>query len=252
MNIKKAIGLCLGIGMVMLFGTSAMAATYSAGVVSPIDNIARMPIAVIPDESEEVSINGYIIRLTYDDELVTPIVSNTADVLGEDCYATLGDEVFDEGIFVSDLVTENDCESQLVVAWATASPVVVSEKTILATVDFKVAEGTIGTTVIGVQLMQLTVDGESLVDDEKLTSITVNGEIRIYIENGGLVRGDADNDDEVTASDATTILRHVANIELITDDFLKEKADADADGGITASDATTVLRDVANIEEISN
>lgn len=66
------------------------------------------------------------------------------------------------------------------------------------------------------------------------------------------LRGDADGDNEITASDATAILRNVANIELMTDDTLKENSDADTDGNITASDATAVLRDVANIEAINN
>lgn len=251
-SFKGVLGFYFGVGVSVFFSIGVLTATYSAGVVSPNEGVASVPIVVAPNDGEEVSICGYVIRLTYDAEVVTPILSETPDALGENCYAALGNDIFADGILVSDLATGDNGENQVVVSWAAALPITLTEETTLATVDFQIAEDATGFTTIGVQLIQLSSDGQNLVDDETLISITANGEIQITIENGNIVRGDADGDSDITASDATTILRSVANIELITDDILKENSDADANGGITASDATTVLRDVANIEVLNN
>lgn len=59
--------------------------------------------------------------------------------------------------------------------------------------------------------------------------------------NGKL--GDVDNDTEITAKDATIILRYVINEVSEINDAI---ADVDADGSVTAKDATMILRYVIN------
>ncbi len=64
----------------------------------------------------------------------------------------------------------------------------------------------------------------------------------------GYYAGDVNNDNIITAADARTILRHSAELELITGDML-ERADVDGSGDITATDARLALRMGADLEE---
>ena len=51
----------------------------------------------------------------------------------------------------------------------------------------------------------------------------------------------------VDAKDLTTLARHVAKIETITDETLLKNADVDGENGITAADLTKLARYVAKI-----
>lgn len=62
-----------------------------------------------------------------------------------------------------------------------------------------------------------------------------------------VIKGDADGDGEITASDARLILRAAVDLE----DIPLERGDIDSDGKITASDAREVLNMAVNKEVIS-
>ena len=59
--------------------------------------------------------------------------------------------------------------------------------------------------------------------------------------------GDVNSDGKIQAGDARLVLRHVAMLETLTDEALKN-ADMDADGKVTAADARKILRIVAKID----
>lgn len=66
---------------------------------------------------------------------------------------------------------------------------------------------------------------------------------------GGTVRGDADGDGKVTASDARIVLRAAAKLDAY-DESLLVTCDIDLDGAIDASDARMVLRAAAKLETL--
>lgn len=63
--------------------------------------------------------------------------------------------------------------------------------------------------------------------------------------NPGVICGDADGDGKVTILDATTIQRHIAELE--TKSYVKAAADADNDGMVTILDATAIQRHIAEL-----
>lgn len=82
------------------------------------------------------------------------------------------------------------------------------------------------------------------------SAVTVTA-VSVFASNASAVQmpvlGDMDNSGKVGASDARTILRHVARLEKI-DESILSAADADGDGKITASDARTVLRYASRLD----
>ena len=61
------------------------------------------------------------------------------------------------------------------------------------------------------------------------------------------VKGDVDLDGKVEASDLTTLCRHVAKIEYVTDEVALHNADVTGDGVLAADDLTMLARYVAKI-----
>ena len=69
----------------------------------------------------------------------------------------------------------------------------------------------------------------------------------IIIPAEGTNLGDVNGDGEVNAADLTTLARHVAKIETITNTTLLQNADVTKDGEVTAADLTQLARFVAKI-----
>lgn len=89
-------------------------------------------------------------------------------------------------------------------------------------------------------------------DSLYLTSYTVKGNNagvvdKVAVKKGATAFGDVDFDGNITASDARTILRASARIEILTS-AQHAVADVDGDGSITAADARKVLRISAKLE----
>ena len=212
------------------------AATYSAGAVSPSEGIAEVPVIVTPSESESsVSVNGYIMKLTYDKTKVTPQVSATKDATGADCYATVGTDFAGANtVLVSDKTATDGNNETLAVAWASSTPVSVTAASTMAFVDFAVAEGTTGDIPITVELTALTSDGST---DTASTATVANGTITIDAEK--FLRGDANGDGVVDVKDAARISQYLLNIATIEDANMK-KADANADDTVDVKDAARI------------
>ncbi|MDR0889319.1 MAG: peptidoglycan-binding protein [Oscillospiraceae bacterium] len=65
-----------------------------------------------------------------------------------------------------------------------------------------------------------------------------------------LFLGDADGDGDVTAADASAILRHVVSIAPITDPELLVNADVNLDGAVNSADSSAILRYLVNLDTL--
>lgn len=236
MKLKSVFGALVAFGAMALMAVGVQAATYSAGAVSPSEGIAEVPVIVTPSESESsVSVNGYIMKLTYDKTKVTPQVSATKDATGADCYATVGTDFAGANtVLVSDKTATDGNNETLAVAWASSTPVNVTAASTMAFVDFAVADGTTGDIPITVELTALTSDGST---DTASTATVANGTITINAEK--FLRGDANGDGVVDIKDATLIGQSTVGLGIIAEEN-KLKADANADGVIDIKDATLI------------
>lgn len=236
MKLKSVFGALVAFGAMALMAVGVQAATYSAGAVSPSEGVAEVPVIVTPSESESsVSVNGYIMKLTYDKTKVTPQVSATKDATGADCYATVGTDFAGANtVLVSDKTATDGNKETLAVAWASSTPVRVTAASTMAFVDFAVADGTTGDIPITVELTALTSDGST---DTASTATVANGTITINAEK--FLRGDANGDGVVDIKDATLIGQSTVGLGIIAEEN-KLKADANADGVIDIKDATLI------------
>ena len=236
MKLKSVLGALVAFGAMALMAVGVQAATYSAGAVSPSEGIAEVPVIVTPSESESsVSVNGYIMKLTYDKTKVTPQVSATKDATGADCYATVGTDFAGANtVLVSDKTATDGNNETLAVAWASSTPVSVTAASTMAFVDFAVADGTTGDIPITVELTALTSDGST---DTASTATVANGTITINAEK--FLRGDANGDGVVDVKDAARISQYLLNIATIEDANMK-KADANADDTVDVKDAARI------------
>ncbi len=236
MKLKSVLGALVAFGAMALMAVGVQAATYSAGAVSPSEGIAEVPVIVTPSESESsVSVNGYIMKLTYDKTKVTPQVSATKDATGADCYATVGTDFAGANtVLVSDKTATEGNNETLAVAWASSTPVSVTAASTMAFVDFAVADGTTGDIPITVELTALTSDGST---DTASTATVANGTITINAEK--FLRGDANGDGVVDVKDAARISQYLLNIATIEDANMK-KADANADDTVDVKDAARI------------
>lgn len=240
MKLKSVFGALVAFGAMALMAVGVQAATYSAGVVSPEAGVAQVPVVVTPDESEtSVSVNGYVMKLTYDKTKVTPKISATKDATGEDCYATVGTDFSGANtVLVSDVVQTDGNNETLAVAWASDTPVTVSAAATMAMVDFTVADGTTGSVPITVELTALTNDGTATT-----TATVANGAVTIPED---FMYGDVDGTKTVTSEDASLIAQHVAGL-ITLDTKYNKAADVDGSSAITSEDASLVAQYVAGL-----
>lgn len=247
MKLKSVLGALVAFGAMALMAVGVQAATYSAGAVSPSEGIAEVPVIVTPSESESsVSVNGYIMKLTYDKTKVTPQVSATKDATGADCYATVGTDFGGANtVLVSDKTATDGNKETLAVAWASSTPVSVTAASTMAFVDFAVADGTTGDIPITVELTALTSDGST---DTASTATVANGTITINAEQ--FLRGDANGDGVVDILDAAKISQYVNSLEVIEQKYMLQ-ADANNDGSVDILDAAKISQYVNSLETIS-
>ena len=247
MKLKSVFGALVAFGAMALMAVGVQAATYSAGAVSPSEGVAEVPVIVTPSESESsVSVNGYIMKLTYDKTKVTPQVSATKDATGADCYATVGTDFAGANtVLVSDKTATDGNKETLAVAWASSTPVSVTAASTMAFVDFAVADGTTGDIPITVELTALTSDGST---DTASTATVANGTITINAEK--FLRGDANGDGVVDILDAAKISQYVNSLEVIDQKYMLQ-ADANNDGSVDILDAAKISQYVNSLETIS-
>ena len=240
--------LCSVLASTMVIGSCvcANAATFTAGSENATaGNVVSVPITVAPSAGEtSTDVNAYAIAISYDSSVLTPVVKGT-DEVGDNTYATVGDS-FNSGVLTADLKDNETGNDEVLIGWAAASPVNVTEASTLATVDFTVNASATGSTDVKVAVAQVANSDSALADKSKIEA--ASGTVTVDTATGLL--GDVNNDGDITMADANAIVRHVANIELIAVDR-QQYADVNNDGGITMADANAVVRHVANIETIT-
>ena len=241
--------LCSVLASTMVIGSCvcANAATFTAGSENATaGNVVSVPITVAPSAGEtSTDVNAYAIAISYDSSVLTPVVKGT-DEVGDNTYATVGDS-FNSGVLTADLKDNETGNDEVLIGWAAASPVNVTEASTLATVDFTVNANATGSTNVNVTVAQVANSDSALADESTIEAasgtVTVDTATKYQL-------GDVDGDGDITVTDANKIIRHVANIELIPVD-MQPYADIDGDGDITVTDANKIIRHVANIEKIT-
>ncbi len=240
--------LCSVLASTMVIGSCvcANAATFTAGSENATaGGVVSVPITVAPSAGEtSTDVNAYAIAISYDSSVLTPVVKGT-DEVGDNTYATVGDS-FNSGVLTADLKDNETGDDEVLIGWAAASPVNVTEASTLATVDFTVNANATGSTDVKVVVAQVANSASALADASTIEA--ASGTVTVDTATGLL--GDVNNDGDITMADANAIVRHVANIELIAVDR-QQYADVNKDGGITMADANAVVRHVANIETIT-
>lgn len=240
--------LCSVLASTMVIGSCvcANAATFTAGSENATaGGVVSVPITVAPSAGEtSTDVNAYAIAISYDSSVLTPVVKGT-DEVGDNTYATVGDS-FNSGVLTADLKDNETGDDEVLIGWAAASPVNVTEASTLETVDFTVNANATGSTDVKVVVAQVANSASALADASTIEA--ASGTVTVDTATGLL--GDVNNDGDITMADANAIVRHVANIELIAVDR-QQYADVNKDGGITMADANAVVRHVANIETIT-
>lgn len=241
MKLKSVFGALVAFSAMALMAVGVQAATYSAGVVKAADGVAEVPITVAPDSGDtSSSIEGYIIKITYDKTKVTPKVMGK-DVTGADRYADIDPSFKREGakaVFVSDIVSTEGNNETLAVAWACSDPIDVTQEVTMAAVDFDVATDATGSVPIDVQF-------SAFVDDNEDGTFSIvkgagdDGAINIDAEK--FLRGDANEDEIVDILDAARVAKYLNSQTTLTENG-KLQADANADNVLDILDAARIAK----------
>lgn len=243
MKIKKALGfLTVTAAAAMLMCASAYAeTTYAVSTVSGTAGSSVDVPVTATSTTDGDQINGYVLTFTYDSSKVTPVATTAnqgngvgKDLTGSDCYATMGDD-FSDGIIVADTIENADGTTTLAVAWASATPVVLSanEASELAKVEFAVADDATGDVELAVQAA--TVANNST--DTPATVDVASGEIDL----ASVLYGDVDGNGTVTTYDGSLAAQYAMNLITLDADAIA-RANVDGEGSVTTYDASLICQ----------
>ena len=183
--------LCSVLASTMVIGSCvcANAATFTAGSENATaGNVVSVPITVAPSAGEtSTDVNAYAIAISYDSSVLTPVVKGT-DEVGDNTYATVGDS-FNSGVLTADLKDNETGNDEVLIGWAAASPVNVTEASTLATVDFTVNANATGSTDVKVAVAQVANSDSALAD--KSTIEAASGTVTVDTATK-VVYGDVD------------------------------------------------------------
>lgn len=237
--------LCSVLASTMVIGSCvcANAATFTAGSENATaGNVVSVPITVAPSAGEtSTDVNAYAIAISYDSSVLTPVVKGT-DEVGDNTYATVGDS-FNSGVLTADLKDNETGDDEVLIGWAAASPVNVTEASTLATVDFTVNANATGSTDVKVAVAQVANSASALADASTIEAasgtVTVDTATKV-------VYGDVDANGAIEAKDVTLVSKYVAGLTTFTDTQIKA-ADVDGNSSIEAKDATLIAKYVAGL-----
>lgn len=236
--------LCSVLASTMVIGSCvcANAATFTAGSENATaGNVVSVPITVAPSAGEtSTDVNAYAIAISYDSSVLTPVVKGT-DEVGDNTYATVGDS-FNSGVLTADLKDNETGDDEVLIGWAAASPVNVTEASTLATADFTVNANATGSTDVKVAVAQVANSDSALAD--KSTIEAASGTVTV---DTAFIWGDVDDSKTVTAEDSNTVLRYAAgdSTVVLTETQLRA-ANVDGAGGVTAEDGNYILLKAAD------
>lgn len=245
MKLRNICAVAAAIAASALMSVCAQAATYSAGAVNgETGSEVQIPVYA-KAESTSDTINGFIVRLTYDPNFATPVVKGK-DASEADTYATAG-TALENGVLVSGIVNNADdsTKKDLVIGWAAADAVDVTASadeatSLLELVDasFTIAEGATGTSAVDVTVTSVA---KNSTDAPVAGTVEADGNGSITVAKGTVLLGDVDNDGSVTTGDASLAAQYA--LKLITlDSEAIIRADVDGDANITTGDASLIAQ----------
>ncbi len=232
--------LCSVLASTMVIGSCvcANAATFTAGSENATaGNVVSVPITVAPSAGEtSTDVNAYAIAISYDSSVLTPVVKGT-DEVGDNTYATVGDS-FNSGVLTADLKDNETGNDEVLIGWAAASPVNVTEASTLATVDFTVNANATGSTDVKVAVAQVANSASALADASTIEAVA--GTVTVDTATKVLY-GDADGNGKVESADASLVAQATLDLIKFTDDQIKA-CDVDGNGKIESADASLIAQ----------
>lgn len=229
--------LCSVLASTMVIGSCvcANAATFTAGSENATaGNVVSVPITVAPSAGEtSTDVNAYAIAISYDSSVLTPVVKGT-DEVGDNTYATVGDS-FNSGVLTADLKDNETGNDEVLIGWAAASPVNVTEASTLATVDFTVNASATGSTDVKVAVAQVANSDSALADK---STIEAAGTVTV---DTAVIYGDADGNGKVESADASLVAQAALDLITFTDSQIKA-CDVDGNGKIESADASLIAQ----------
>ena len=232
--------LCSVLASTMVIGSCvcANAATFTAGSENATaGNVVSVPITVAPSAGEtSTGVNAYAIAISYDSSVLTPVVKGT-DEVGDNTYATVGDS-FNSGVLTADLKDNETGNDEVLIGWAAASPVNVTEASTLATVDFTVNANATGSTDVNVAVAQVANSDSALADESTIEAASGT----VTIDTAKVIYGDVNSDGNVDVSDGNKLLVYVTDSTSVTmSETELVAADVDGVASIDVRDANELL-----------
>lgn len=230
--------LCSVLASTMVIGSCvcANAATFTAGSENATaGNVVSVPITVAPSAGEtSTDVNAYAIAISYDSSVLTPVVKGT-DEVGDNTYATVGDS-FNSGVLTADLKDNETGNDEVLIGWAAASPVNVTEASTLATVDFTVNANATGSTDVKVAVAQVANSDSALAD--KSTIEAASGTVTI---DTAFIYGDANGNGKVDSDDVSLTAQSSLSLLEFTSTQLKA-CDVNGNGKIDSDDVSYIAQ----------
>lgn len=231
--------LCSVLASTMVIGSCvcANAATFTAGSENATaGGVVSVPITVAPSAGEtSTDVNAYAIAISYDSSVLTPVVKGT-DEVGDNTYATVGDS-FNSGVLTVDLKDNETGDDEVLIGWAAASPVNVTEASTLATVDFTVNANATGSTDVKVAVAQVANSDSALADESTIEAVAGT----VTVDTAKVIYGDADGNGKVESADASLVAQAALDLITFTDSQIKA-CDVDGNGKIESADASLIAQ----------
>lgn len=230
--------LCSVLASTMVIGSCvcANAATFTAGSENATaGNVVSVPITVAPSAGEtSTDVNAYAIAISYDSSVLTPVVKGT-DEVGDNTYATVGDS-FNSGVLTADLKDNETGNDEVLIGWAAASPVNVTEASTLATVDFTVNANATGSTDVKVAVAQVANSASALADASTIEAAA--GTVTI---DTAFIYGDANGNGKVDSDDVSLTAQSSLSLLEFTSTQLKA-CDVNGNGKIDSDDVSYIAQ----------
>ena len=167
--------------------------------------------------------------------MIHPVVKGT-DEVGDNTYATVGDS-FNSGVLTADLKDNETGNDEVLIGWAAASPVNVTEASTLATVDFTVNANATGSTDVKVAVAQVANSASALADESTIEAVAGT----VTVDTAKVVYGDADGNGKVESADASLVAQAALDLITFTDSQIKA-CDVDGNGKIESADASLIAQ----------
>ena len=200
-----------------------------------LQQVVSVPITVAPSAGEtSTDVNAYAIAISYDSSVLTPVVKGT-DEVGDNTYATVGDS-FNSGVLTADLKDNETGNDEVLIGWAAASPVNVTEASTLATVDFTVNANATGSTDVKVAVAQVANSASALADESTIEA--ASGTVTI---DTAFIYGDANGNGKVDSDDVSLTAQSSLSLLEFTSTQLKA-CDVNGNGKIDSDDVSYIAQ----------